>query len=213
MGVKAVVFDLDGTLLDTVLDVGGAVSYAMEQFGYERPCVEQYSTIINNGIIKGFHLLAGPDKIEELQASYVEYYHNNCTIQTRPFDGVEKTLSKLRELNLRLGVLTNKTQMTARKIIEHYLPQFDFDFIWGRDGIHKMKPDLEGAERICQFWKMNPSEIAFVGDSPETDIPFAKNAGFMAIASIWGYYSVDEILKAEPDFAACSFSRIAEIIE
>lgn len=212
MPLRAVVFDLDGTLLDTVQDVGAAAGYAMECLGFEKPDEQDYPTLINFGIIRGFTRLAGEERVKELMDIYVSYYHEHCTEKTRLYPDEMETLSYLCELGLKLGVLTNKTEMTARKSIDALLPGVPFDFIWGRDGIRRLKPDPSSAEDICAFWGFTPQEIAFVGDSPETDIPFSKNAGFYTVASCWGYYPINEICQSQPDCMAFGFKQLADII-
>ena len=188
--VRAVVFDLDGTLLDTVRDLGTAANMTLAHFGLPQHPLEAYQTMIGNGLLMLYRRAApaGTDEatVEALRDYGRDYYREHCTCLTRVYDGVPALLQGLTERGIALGMVTNKTEATARRVMAHYFPEVPFRFIWGNNGVRPLKPAPESGEQMLRELGLTPEQIAFIGDG-DTDMAFASALGFWALGACWGY--------------------------
>ena len=186
--IHAVVFDLDGTLLDTIPDIAGALNRALAACGLPTHPVRRVETFVGGGIRDAVRkaVPAGtPDEIlERILGIYKEDYCSRCTEQTARYPGVPEMLERLLQHGFALGVLSNKTEATAQKIVRTYFPDVPFRCVLGRvDG----RPVLEALG-------LPAGEVAYAGDSG-TDILFAKAVGMVPAAAPWGYRSRDELVE------------------
>lgn len=211
--VKAVVFDLDGTLLDTLADIGTGANLALCQFGYETYPVRAYRQKVGHGIRGLFRsvLPAGSDEeeISKVNAVYQAYYPEHCTVHTDYFPGVKEFLDALVSNGMKLAVISNKTEKTSLKIMAHYFPEYHWAFIWGNNGTRPLKPATEAGELACRELGLQPDEILYVGDG-DTDMEFASKMGFVAAGVTWGYRDPDQLLAAGADFLVDSFAELQE---
>ncbi len=195
--IKAVLCDLDGTLLDTLHDIAAAANQALARYGLPTLPTEAYRAYVGHGIRELFTqaLPAETDAetYEKVLSSYLAYYPEHCTERSDPFPGVMELLRDL-EGRCILGVLSNKTEKTARKIISHYFPDGMFRLVWGNDGKRPLKPDPAAGPLLCDALSLRPEQILFFGDG-DTDMEFAVKAGFLPVACSWGYRD-RETLKA-----------------
>ena len=209
---RAVVFDLDGTLLDTLHDLGACADTALASCGFPGHSMEEYRTFIGNGIPKLIEraVPAGTSEeaIQNVLQFYLRYYPEHCTEHTRFFPGVEKTIRTLRERGYMLAVLSNKTEETAKKIIARYFPDKPFYVVWGNNGVRPLKPATDAGYLLLQELGCTPEEVFYVGDG-DTDMEFASRMGFFAAAATWGYRPSD-VLKACG--ANALFSSMEEIL-
>lgn len=194
--IKAVVFDLDGTLLDTIPDIAGALNRALASQGLPTHSVEQCKTFIGGGIREAVRKAVpagtGDEVQEDVLACYESDYRFHCTEGTDYYPGVQEMLAELAAAGLELGVLSNKTEATAQTIIRHFFPQVRFRFVLGRAEGRPLKPDPGAAGPVLAQLGLPPAEIAYVGDSG-TDITFAKAVGMVPAAAPWGYRSRQEL--------------------
>ena len=211
--VKAAVFDLDGTLLDTLADIGTGANFALCQFGYDAYPVEAYRQKIGHGIKNLFRtaLPAGSsdEDVAKVNGVYQMYYPANCTVHTDYFPGVKEFLSALTEKGIKLAIISNKTEKTSLKIVDHYFPEYTWEFIWGNNGERPLKPATEAGELACRTLGLNPDEIIFIGDG-DTDMEFAARMGFIAAGVTWGYRDPEQLLAAGADFLVDSFAELQE---
>ena len=209
--VKAVIFDLDGTLLDTLADIGTGANFALCQFGYPAYPISEYRSKVGHGIKRLFQSAlpenATEEQIAEVNKVYQAYYPANCTVHTSYFPGVQDFLRFLREKGLRLAVISNKTEGTSLKIVNHFFPEFDWAFIWGNNGERPLKPRLEAGYLACETLGLAPDEILYVGDG-DTDMEFASKMGFIAAGVTWGYRDPDQLKAAGADFLVDSFEEL-----
>lgn len=201
--IRGLIFDLDGTLLDTIEDIAVALNRALLDLGLDRHSMEECKAAIGSGIHDLAELLLPPElhdpaSIEDFIARFREHYSRNWHDSTHLFDGIQPLLDKLLEKNLRLAILSNKSQRFTALMGEYWFNQNDrqiFDPVWGeRSGI-PIKPDPAAALVIAKLWDLQPDEIAFIGDS-DVDMFTAVNAGMMPIGVAWGFRSVTELLGA-----------------
>lgn len=194
--IKAAVFDLDGTLLDTIPDIAGALNRALAAQGLPTHTVEACKTFIGGGIREAVRkaVPAGTsDAVQEkVLACYKDDYRARCTEGTSYYPGVREMLSELSAAGLLLGVLSNKTEATAQKIVHSYFPDVKFAFVFGRAEGRPLKPDPGAAAPVLETLGLPPEEIAYAGDSG-TDITFALGVGMLPIGAPWGYRSRREL--------------------
>lgn len=187
---KAAVFDLDGTLLDTLLDLASCADAAMRAYGFPEHTVEQYRGFIGNGMPKLIARAcpAGTDE-KTLSAAldfFLAEYAENCAVHTAFYPAVEKTIAELKRRGYNLAVLTNKTEAPAKKIIDHYFPDAPFSIVWGNNGRRALKPAPDAGELLLKELGCRADEVFYMGDG-DTDMLFAKRMGFFAAGAAWGY--------------------------
>lgn len=211
--VKAAIFDLDGTLLDTLADIGTGANFALCQFGYTGYPVREYRMKIGHGIRKLFRAAlpegTSEEELNRVNSVYQQYYPANCTVHTDYFPGTKEFLNFLRDRGIRLAVISNKTEGTSLKIMDHYFSDYDWAFIWGNNGVRPLKPKLEAGQLACEVLGLQPEEILYVGDG-DTDMEFASKMGFIAAGVTWGYRDPDQLLAAGADFLVDSFAELQE---
>lgn len=200
--IRAVVFDLDGTLLDTLPDLGESANVALRRFGMPLRTTDEYRTRIGHGIRNLVRRCVpeGTDEalFEQVLAFYLAYYPEHCTEHTLVYDGVKELLAALERGGYMLAVLSNKTERTAQRIISHFFPQTAFRLVWGNNGIRPLKPALDAGTALCEALNLSPKEILYLGDG-DSDMEFASKMGFFAAGAAWGYRSRDALRENGAD--------------
>lgn len=193
------IFDLDGTLLNTITDLGYACNHALAQVGYPTHSIEAYPAMVGNGINNLIRrALPEGEQTEEnilkVREHFVPYYNeHNCDF-TRPYDGIPKLLTTLKQQGYLLAVASNKYQAATEKIVNHFFPGI-FDVILGeRTGIPR-KPDPQIVFDICNRLNSQSSTVHYLGDSL-VDRDTARNAGVPFIACSWGFVPREQLLSA-----------------
>jgi len=199
---STVIFDLDGTLLDTIEDLGEAVGYALSKRGLPGHGMDQYRKMVGNGI-RNLVKRALPENLREDEkyldaalADFREYYCAHIDVHTRPYDGIPELLSSLQDRGVRLAVASNKFQSGAEHLAREFFPDIDFVAILGNAPSLPLKPSPEVVERILSLTGSPKGETAFVGDSG-VDMRTALNAGVHPVAVLWGFRGVEEFGDAE----------------
>ncbi len=195
--IEAILFDLDGTLLDTLKDIAAAANQALRGAGLPEHPTQDYRAYVGHGIRELFAqaIPAGTAEAarEQVLSSYLAYYPEHCTELTDPFPGIPELLQSLRR-RYTLGVLSNKTEKTAQKIISHYFPQGTFQLVWGNNGTRPLKPDPAAGPLLCEALGLRPEQILYFGDG-DTDMEFGAKAGFLPVGCSWGYRDRDTLLR------------------
>jgi len=214
--IKAVLFDLDGTLLHTVPDIAAAMNRALSACGlptHEQKVVE---TFLGNGIrdavVKAVPAGTGEETIQRVLDLYRDDYVAHCTDKTVLYDGVREMVDALVRRGIKLVVLSNKTEATAQKIVRHFFPNGEFTAAFGRVPDRPLKPHADAAKPVMDTLKLAPDEIAYVGDS-NTDILFAKAVGMLPVATPWGYRSREELVEAGAELIAEKPMDILALLE
>lgn len=214
--IKAVIFDLDGTLLDTLADIGAGANLALRRFGLPERERKDYRSFIGHGIQKLLRFAVPQDTPEEVFKQvldfYLAYYPEHCAELTDYFPGTREFLKLLESRGLRLAVLSNKTEKTTDKIIGKYFADVPWEFVWGNNGVRPLKPNPEAGHLACETLGLSPEEILFVGDG-DTDMEFASKLGFVAAGVTWGYRDPDQLLAAGADFLCDSFEQMQQILD
>lgn len=183
--IKAVLFDLDGTLLNTLKDLQVAVNVALRQFGYPEKTEKDVALALGKGPVVLMEKLSGEENPSEMVVLYKEYYNENLSHYTEPYEGIVDMLSALEERGILLGVLSNKHHSGLIKICEEYFPGV-FPYVLGTDAGYERKPDPRGLFSLIEKMGLSPEEVIYVGDS-SIDLEVAKNAGCAGYLVEWGY--------------------------
>ena len=206
--VKAVIFDLDGTLLDTIDDLADSVNAALEICQYPAKSVSQIRTYVGNGIrtliersLEGG--MENPD-FEKVFQTFREHYKTNCQNKTKPYDGIMDLLRFLKAEGKKLAIVSNKADFAVKKLNQAYFPEFDMTAIGEREGVER-KPAPDMVVQALQELGVSKGEAVYIGDS-EVDIATASNAGLPCISVLWGFRS-KALLE---DHGAKRFARTPE---
>lgn len=196
---KAAIFDLDGTLLYTLQDLGDSMNQVLQEEGLPVHNSEAYRFFVGNGmemlvvrsLPKG---LRRPEFVQPLTKKLLRIYQERQFSSTRPYDGVSELLDKLTSLKIGLAVLSNKEHQDTQKVVEHYFPGL-FQIVLGRrDGV-PAKPDPAGALEIMRDFNLPPERFVYLGDS-DVDMKTAARAEMFAVGAAWGYRPEEELLQA-----------------
>jgi phosphoglycolate phosphatase len=201
MKFKAVLFDLDGTLLDTIEDLTDSMNAALGRLGFPGHSSEACKQLVGEGVE---HFAAGalPSEArrdESMVAKCVglmkEEYRKRWAVKTRPYDGIAGLLDALVARGLRLAVLSNKADDFTRMMVSHFLPGWRFETVAGaRPGVPR-KPDPAPAITVAEDLGLAPEEMVFLGDS-RTDMQTAQAAGMFPVGALWGFRSAEELLRS-----------------
>ncbi len=200
---KLVIFDLDGTLLNTIADLANSTNYALKVLGYPIHEPDKYNFMVGNGINKLFErALPDGEKTEEnvlrVRQEFVPYYDQHNADKSRPYPGVTELLETLQTAGMQLAVASNKYQAATEKLIAHYFPNIKFTAVFGqREGI-PVKPDPIIVKEILQIAKVQEEETLYVGDSG-VDMQTAINASVTSCGVTWGFRPRTELESFHPD--------------
>ena len=199
---KLVIFDLDGTLLDTIADLAESTNHALKQLGYPTHDVETIRTFVGNGINKlleralPIHEQTG-ENVRLMRSHFVPYYDAHNADLSSAYPGIVHLLEDLQEKGIMIAVASNKYQEATVKLVKHYFPMINFIEILGqREGIN-VKPDPSIVFDILQKANVNKEEVLYVGDSG-VDMQTAINAGVDAVGVTWGFRPRTELEGFQP---------------
>lgn len=199
---KIVIFDLDGTLLNTIDDLGYACNYALERTGFPTHRICDYPSLVGNGINNLIRRALPEDmRTEEnvlrVREYFVPYYNEHNCDYTRPYDGIESVLRTLKENGCQLAVASNKYQAATENIVNHFFPEI-FNLVLGeREGVER-KPDPQIVHDILAILKCETSgedKVMYIGDSL-VDMETARNANVPFAACSWGFVSREKLIEA-----------------
>ena len=194
---QLVIFDLDGTLLDTVADLANATNQALKQCGYPTHPTDAYYKFVGNGINKLFaRALPAEHSTEEnvqlIRSIFVPYYNEHNADCSHPYPDIVALLETLQERGVQLAVASNKYHEATLKLVRHFFPSIRFVAIYGqRDGV-PIKPAPDVVYDILHDTGIAKEETLYVGDSG-VDMQTARNAGVESIGVTWGFRSAEEL--------------------
>ncbi len=210
---KLVIFDLDGTLLDTIADLGTACNYALEKKGYRRHPLAVYPYMVGNGIRKLIERAqqdASSDEVEELLQLFQEYYDAHCTDYTKPYPGIVDLLNGLNDNGIAMAVASNKYEAATKHIVKHFFPDIPFVGVFGQVEDRPTKPDPSIDFQILLAHPTPKSQTMHVGDSA-VDIETARRACVTSVGITWGFRPITELRKAYADHIVSSPNDILKL--
>lgn len=195
--IKTIIFDLDGTLLDTLDDLTDASNETLVHFGYVPKTKEYIRQCVGNGIrLLVQRILPNglrPEKYEEIFQYFKEYYTNHCMIKTKEYNGISEMLKKLRDAGFNLAIVSNKNDEAVKELAKHYFGDHISIACGGKDGV-RTKPAPDTVIAVLNETSTKPDECIYVGDS-DVDIQTAKNAGTEIISVDWGFRTKEFLIE------------------
>ena len=187
---ETAVFDLDGTLCDTIPDIAAAVNYGLGKLHLPQPLPREFDGFVGNGtdlmIQRALKESYTPGRVLEVKEYYKEYYRNHYDVYTEAYKGMPECIRALKERGLKLAVVTNKIDFISATVVEKYYGVGLFDIIIGQKPGAPLKPDPTVTLDVLSRLNANPKTTAFIGDS-DVDIQTGINAGVTPIGVSWGY--------------------------
>ena len=216
--IKACLFDLDGTVLDTVNTIAWYCNKALENFGIETIPVERFNYLAGKG---AKHLVESMLKerncfseelFEEIFPYYLGLYDEDPYYLTKPFDGIPELLDSIKELGIKTAVISNKQNSSTQTLCEKMFKPSAFDMVRGQiDGV-KLKPDPEGVNLVMDGIGVKSSEVLYIGDT-DIDMQTGKNIDAYTIGVLWGFRKEDELMANGADELVSHPSEILHIID
>lgn len=200
---KLAIFDLDGTLLNTVEDLGNATNYALTQCGFPIHPTDAYYQMVGRGIYNLFRAAipseyATEDNVQRMASYFIPYYDTHKCDCTRPYDGIPEMLKTITDRGVRLAVASNKYQDGAEKLVHHFFGEYDFVKILGQRDGQPIKPDPAIVDQIlADVPKVAKEQVVYVGDS-NVDMQTGANAQVRTIGVTWGFRSKEELAAYTP---------------
>ncbi|MDD2525002.1 MAG: HAD family hydrolase [Bacteroidales bacterium] len=196
---KGAIFDLDGTLVDTLQDIADAMNYVLEQrelplFDYER-----YKYFVGKGLRMLVDQVVPPatdqETAEQIYREMIDRYRNRLVEKSVLYDGIAELLDLLVERKIQLSVLSNKADELVQPIVRQLMSQWPLAFVYGLKETLPRKPDPTSALLICKQMGLLPSEVIYLGDT-NVDMETACKAGFFSVGVTWGFRTEEELRKA-----------------
>jgi phosphoglycolate phosphatase len=211
------IFDLDGTLLDTIADMAESSNYALTKCGFPTHGISAYRFFIGNGINKLFErILPEGEKNQEnilrLRKYFLEHYEIHNSELTVPYAGITELLKKLQSAGIMIAVASNKYHKATEKLVKHFFPEIQFIAVFGqREGV-AVKPDPTIVHDILALAKVTKlEEVLYIGDSG-VDMQTAQNAGIEACGVTWGFRPRAELMELSPRYIVDKADEISAII-
>ncbi len=194
---QAIIFDLDGTLIDTLDDIAQSANQALEKLDLPIFPVDDYRLKVGNGARMLVSRCLDDDKqhlVDTVLKMHSDYYQDHCYDTTRPYPGICAMLSELKKDPLKLAVLSNKPEPFAQRLVHHFFGADLFNIIRGQLPDKPLKPDPAPALAIADQLGLPPGRIAFIGDTA-VDMQTARKAGMFAVGAAWGFRDRAELLQ------------------
>ena len=212
---RFVIFDLDGTLLNTLDDLADAGNYTCRHYGWPEHPVESYKYFVGNGIPKLVERFTPeqfrtPERLKQALDVFTPYYDAHKEDKTVPYAGIPEALARLKAAGVQIAVLTNKAHPLAKGVMERYFPGV-FPYIQGALPDRPTKPDPTLLRELMARMGAEPEQTLFVGDS-NVDIRTAKNGGLTGCGVLWGFRTAQELTAEGADHLAQTPDELADLI-
>ena len=201
---KAVIFDLDGTLADTIASITYCGNLALSRFGLSSFGEEDYKHFVGDGaamLVRRALLAAGDERLEhfdEVYEAYLEIFAKDCMYQVKPYEGICALLEELKRLSVRIAVLSNKPDRDSLRVVEALFGTGYFDFVQGQRADIPRKPDPAGVYRIMEAFGLSAGDFLYVGDSG-VDMKTGRAAGIFTVGVLWGFRDRKELVENGAD--------------
>lgn len=211
---QAVIFDLDGTLLNTLEDLRDSVNHALALNGFPERSLEEIRAFLGNGVGKLIELSApkgtGEEKRKELIREFRARYTEHCRIKTGPYEGIIDLLSNLKRHHILMAIVSNKNDPAVKDLAKYYFADYVETAIGEREGI-KRKPAPDSVYEAMRLLGVQPEQTVYIGDS-EVDRETAANAGLDCICVTWGFRDEEVLRELKPEYLIHRPEEAAQII-
>ena len=212
MKYQLAIFDLDGTLLDTLEDLADSTNYIMRNFGHPERTLAEVRNFVGNGIRKLLERSApkgtSSEEIDRMFEQFKEYYGMHCADKTKPYTGIVELLDTLQKQGIKLAVVSNKADYAVKALCEQYFPGIFDEAVGERVGIAR-KPAPDTVNEVLRNLQIEKSSAVYIGDS-EVDVKTAQNAELSCIAVDWGFRDKEVLKEAGADIIV---STPAEVLQ
>lgn len=196
------IFDLDGTLLNTLEDLAYTTNMVLSEFDFPLHETEAYRYLVGNGL-KSLFEKATPDTASEKDIMrccimFSEVYDRTWHRKTRPYPGINEMLYQLKACNAKLAVLSNKPDRFTQVYMSHFWPDNTFDFGFGQRNNIPKKPDPAGVNELAELMGLSKKQLVYIGDS-SVDMQTGKNSGVFTVGVSWGFRSIEELRQHGAD--------------
>mgnify|MGYP004496868737 FL=1 len=211
---KGVIFDLDGTLVNSLPDIAGAMNRALQAAGLPMYPEEDYKFKVGNGVLKLAERAVGPrtDCYEQVLRAYMADYAQHCREKSHAYPGIPALLDALAARGLQVCVLTNKDQADAESVLSCYFPGYPFACVQGRVEGLALKPAPDGALKIARSLGIAPANFWYVGDTA-TDMDCGNGAGMETVGVLWGFRPRTELETAHARHLIAAPAELLELVD
>lgn len=213
--LKAIIFDLDGTLLNTAPDIMRVLNASLSKFSLPPvDSLEKLYMMVGDGAYNLVDRAVPTDKkdlVEQVYRDYVPAFAACDNANTVLYEGEDEVLSKLKAAGVKLAILSNKPQSATSAVCAQLLGKYNFDIVLGQ-GAYPLKPDPAGAEEIMRRLGVSKSECIFTGDG-ETDVKTAKNAGIPCVSVLWGFRKKQQLERVGANIFAENYTQYLQILQ
>ncbi len=198
---QAVIFDIDGTLLDTLQDLADSMNFTLRHFGFSPHGLEKYRYFVGDGmenLVKRSlpdSAKSKPRAVSECLEIFRQTYDRNWKAKSMPYPGIPELLDELTARGLKMAALSNKPDNFTQMIIKELLPAWHFEAVIGERPPIPRKPDPSSALKIADMLGIKPADFLYVGDTA-TDMKTANGAGMFAVGALWGFRTADELIAS-----------------
>ena len=212
---KAVIFDLDGTLVNSLEDLAISTNYALNFYGFPTHETEKYKYFVGDGMLKLIERVLPEENRDEITIKKVfecffNYYGEHYLDKTAAYEGIHNVLNQLKQDGIKIAVVSNKADKMAKIVVDKIFGDM-FDFVVGKREGYPTKPDPKLTLEVIDILGVTPKECAFVGDSG-MDMAAAKNSGCLAVGVLWGFREAEELKQNGSDYILENTSSIIELI-
>ena len=214
MKYKLIIFDLDGTVLDTLADLCDSVNFALKMHNLPERSIEEVRAFVGNGIRRLIDLAVpvgtGISLTDSVFEAFKIHYKDHSCDKTAPYDGIIELLVSLKEMGALTAIVSNKADFAVKELIERYFPGMFSYFAGEKDGIPR-KPAPDMVHNAIEYFGVLPEETLYVGDS-EVDVSTARNSEIDSIIVTWGFRNKEELMRAGAEVFADSPSELRNIL-
>ena len=212
--VKLCVFDLDGTLVNTLHDLTNSLNYALEACGFPALSESRVAAIVGHSVNYMCEHAVPPeskDQAEKVLAIYREHYKEHSLDRSHPYDGMIEAVEAIKAAGVTVAIASNKPHADTVKVIETLYPKDLYSIVLGRMDKFAIKPAPDVLRFIMDFFGVTPEESVYVGDS-DVDVEFARNTGLDCVSCTWGYRSRKQLLEAGATCLIDDFEELLQIV-
>lgn len=191
------IFDLDGTLLNTLDDIGSATNTVLKRHNLAEYPLAEYRYFIGKGIYRLVYQvlpeeLRTEETLQKIFQEVLDEYAKNLDIHTKPFAGIPELLDELTYRHIRMAILSNKAHELMDEVVNNHFAKWDFEVVFGARKNVPTKPNPQSAFEILEIMQLNAEEVVYIGDT-DVDMQTANNAGFYAVGASWGFRTPEEL--------------------
>ncbi len=203
MKPKLIIFDLDGTLLNTLEDLADSGNYILSKYGFNQHSLDDYRYFVGNGIYKLVERILPENKrektfVEEVRSEFMTYYDQHKADKTAPYQGIIELLEELQQRGIQMAIASNKAQEAMDPLVEFYFPTVTFAAVFGQRTGKPTKPDPDIVFDILNKTNISKSDTLYVGDTA-VDMQTAKSAGVKSVGVLWGFRPKEELVQAQAE--------------